>query len=199
MCTCGVFFPALQWRWPCWLGQFRFAAILTCSASCWRKLLATSPGNSNKPTSEYNIISFINKWNTLAFLVWKGRQLSALWRKSKGWGVAQASHRHRTGCELFSFYLKKPTKNQFLGNAGWSGLCLGCPHNPLASKQFIMPVRLWWVMYYSSRLVPQCRCYCLASQGRPGNELAWSSSVLYLLLKAFQGKSLWQKAFMFIN
>lgn len=128
-----------------------------------------------------------------SFLLCGGRAKAGEWLR-----LSSTLHRHSSGCELFSsfFFLKK---KRFLGNARWSGLCLDWPHNPLTSKHFTMPVRLWWVMYYSSRLVTQCNCCCLYRQRRPGSELAWSSLVLNLLLKPFQGKSLWQKAFTFIN
>lgn len=133
-------------------------------------------------------------------VTWKGRQAALLWgRRGKAgeWlTLPSAFHRHSSGNELFSF---RVLKKGFLGNAGWSGLCLDWPHKSLTSKHFVMPVRLWWVMYYSSRFVTLCNCCCLYSQRKPGSELAWSRSVLNLLLKPFQGKSLWQEAFTFIN
>lgn len=151
-----------------------------------------SPGNSNKTPSDYNIISFVSEWNTFGIcsraVIWQAALLCGD-RAELGRGSSFPAFSIGTTQDV-SFFLLEKKKKRFLGNARWSGLCLDWPHNPLTSKHFIMPVRLWWVMYYSSRLVALYNCCCLYGQRKPGRELAWSSSVLKLLLQPFQGKAL---------
>lgn len=55
----------------------------------------------------------------------------------------------------------------------------------------------WWITV--AGLLLSVTAAAFMARENQAEKLAWSSSVLKLLLQPFQGKSLWQKAFTFIN